>query len=100
MQQFFEGTSLNGFSSSLSNQLQSLTDASDGAFTVELSSMQSNYNDLQDNITNFQDNYITPLQTSLTAEYNSAEIALQELNTTTQQVNAELGNNNTSSSGN
>jgi hypothetical protein len=61
--------------------------------------MQSDYNGLGDDITNFQDNYIVPLQTSLTAEYNSAEIALQELNTTRQQINAELGNN-TSSSGN
>jgi flagellar hook-associated protein 2 len=99
VQQFFEGTTLNGFASSLSNQLQSLTDSSNGAFTVELSNMQSDYNGLGDDITNFQDNYIVPLQTSLTAEYNSAEIALQELNTTRQQINAELGNN-TSSSGN
>ncbi len=60
VQQFFEGTSLNGFASSLSNQLQSLTDSSNGAFTVELSSMQSNYNDLQDDITNFQTNYHRP----------------------------------------
>jgi flagellar hook-associated protein 2 len=97
VQQFFQGTAQNGFSSSLSNQLQSLTDLSGGAFTVELSSMQSNYNDLQANITNYQDSYINPLQTSLTAEYNAAEVALQELNTTTQQVNAELGNNNSSS---
>jgi len=99
VQQFFEGTTLNGFSATLSNQLQSLTDSSDGAFTVEISNLQSNYNDLQDNITNFQDNYLTPLKASLTAEYDAAEIALQELSTTTQEVNAELGNN-TSSSGN
>ncbi len=99
VRQFFEGTALNGFASSLSNQLQGLTDASNGAFTVELSNMQSDYNGLQDDITNFQNNYITPLQASLTAEYNSAEIALQELNTTKQEINAELGNN-TSSSGN
>jgi flagellar hook-associated protein 2 len=97
VQQFFEGTTLNGFSATLSNQLQSLTDSSDGAFTVELSSLQSNYIDLQDNITNFQDNYLTPLKASLTAEYDAAEIALQELNTTTQEVNAELGYNNSSS---
>ena len=98
VQQFFEGTSLNGFSSALSNQLQSLTDSANGAFTVELSSLQSNYNDLQDDINNFQNNYIAPLQASLTAEYDSAEIALQMLNTTKQQINAELGND--SSSGN
>jgi flagellar hook-associated protein 2 len=100
VQNFFEGTSLNGFASSLGKQLQSLTDSSDGAFTVELSSMQSNYNGLQANITNFQDSYIQPLQSSLTTEYNAAEVALQELNTTTQEVNAELGNNSSSSSGN
>lgn len=98
VQQFFEGTSQNGFSSTLSNQLQSMTNSADGAFTVELSSLKSNYNDLQSNITNFQNNYIAPLQASLTAEYDSAEIALQELSTTTQEINAELGNNNTSSS--
>ncbi len=99
VQQFFQGTALNGFASSLSNQLQNLTEPSNGAFTIELSNMQSDYNGLQDDITNFQNNYIVPLQASLTAEYNSAEIALQELNTTKQQINAELGNN-TSSSGN
>ncbi len=97
VQQFFEGTSLNGFASSLSNQLQSLTNSSNGAFTVELSSMQSNYTNLQDDVTNFQTNTIDPLQTHLTSEYDAAEIALQELNTTTQEVNAELGNNTSSS---
>jgi len=96
VQQFFQGTAQNGFANSLSNQLQSLTDLSGGAFTVELSSMQRSYNDLQANSTNFQDSYINPLQQSLTTEYNAAEVALQELNTTTQEVNAELGNNNSS----
>ena len=101
VQQFFEGTSLNGFASSLSNQLQSLTNSSNGAFTVELSTMQSNYTNLQDNVTNFQDNTIAPSANAPDGGVRrSAEIALQELNTTTQQVNAELGYNNTSSSGN
>ncbi|MGC2210609.1 MAG: flagellar filament capping protein FliD [Candidatus Korobacteraceae bacterium] len=97
VQNFFEGPSLNGFANALNTQLQSLTDPADGAFTVDLSSMKSTYNELEDNITNFQQNYITPLQTSLTAEYSSAEIALQTLNTTKQEINAELGNNNSSS---
>jgi flagellar hook-associated protein 2 len=99
VQNFFEGSSLNGFSSALNNQLQGLTDSANGAFTVDLSSMQTTYNDLQDQISDFQTNYLAPLQTSLTAEYNSAEIALQSLSTTKQEINAELGNN-TSSSGN
>jgi flagellar hook-associated protein 2 len=96
VQQFFEGTSLNGFSSALSSQLQNLTDSSTGAFTVDLSSMQSTYNDLTDQINNFEDNYISNLQSRLTAEYNSAEIALESLNTTKQEINAELGNNTSS----
>jgi hypothetical protein len=62
--------------------------------------MQSANTALQSQISDFQTNYIAPLQTSLTAEYNSAEIALQSLNTTKQEINAELGNNNNSSSGN
>jgi flagellar hook-associated protein 2 len=94
VQNFFEGSSLNGFSSALNNQLQSLTNASDGAFTVDLSSMSGTYSDLQEQINNFQQNYITPLQSSLTAEYDSAEITLQSLNTTKEEINAELGNNN------
>jgi flagellar hook-associated protein 2 len=98
VQQFFQGTSLNGFSSALNTQLQSLTDSSDSAFTVELSSLQSNYTGLQDNINNFEENYIASLQTRLTSEYDAAEIALQSLSTTKQEINAELGNN--SSSGN
>ena len=99
VQNFFEGSALNGFSAALNTQLQGLTDASDGAFTVDLSSMQSTYTGLQSQISDFQTNYIAPLQTSLTAEYDSAEIALQSLNTTKQEINAELGNN-TSNSGN
>jgi flagellar hook-associated protein 2 len=97
VQNFFQGSSLNGFANALNTQLQNLTDPADGAFTVDLSSMKTSYNELEDNITNFQQNYITPLQTSLTAEYSSAEIALQTLNTTKQEINAELGNNNSSS---
>jgi flagellar hook-associated protein 2 len=97
VQNFFEGTSLNGFSNALNTQLQSLTAPNTGAFSVDLTSMKNNYNDLEDQINNFEDNYISSLQTNLTAEYDAAEIALQQVNTTKEQINAELGNN---SSGN
>ena len=97
VQQFFEGTALNGFSSALNTQLQSLTEASTGAFTVDLSSMKNTYSNLQDEVSNFEDNYISNLQTKLTSEYDAAEIALQTLSTTKQEINAELGNNSSSS---
>jgi flagellar hook-associated protein 2 len=98
VEQFFEGSALNGFSSALNTQLQSLTSPANGAFTVELSSMTSSYNDLASQISDFEDNYISSLQTNLNAEYSAAEIALQSVNSTRQEINAELGNNSSSGS--
>jgi hypothetical protein len=54
---------------------------------------------LQTDITNFQTNVIAPLKTQLQAEYSSAEIALQQLPAEVKNVDAELGENNSSSSG-
>jgi flagellar hook-associated protein 2 len=98
VQNFFQGSSLNGFANSLQNQLETLTDPSDGAFTVDLNTLQGTYTDLGNQITDFEDNYIANLQTNLTAEYDSAEISLQTLSQTRAQINAELGNNNNSGS--
>jgi len=98
VQSFFQGSSLNGFANSLQNQLETLTDPSDGAFTVDLNTLQGTYTDLGNQITDFEDNYIANLQTNLTAEYDSAEISLQTLSQTRAQINAELGNNNNSGS--
>jgi flagellar hook-associated protein 2 len=97
VQQLFEGTALNGFSASLNNQLQSLTAPTTGAFAVDLSSMQTSYNDLAADVSNFENNYIANLKTQLTAQYDAAEIALQDVQTTKQQINAELGNSTSSS---
>ena len=90
VQKFFEGNSLNGFASALKSRLHTLTDSSTGAFTVELKHLQSSYDELADEIDNFEANYISSLQTRLTAEYNAAEIALQTLNTTRKQIEAQL----------
>jgi flagellar hook-associated protein 2 len=53
---------------------------------------------LQTDITNFETNYITPLQTQLQSQYSQAEILLQQLPTEMQQINTELGLNYTKSS--
>jgi flagellar hook-associated protein 2 len=93
VQSFFQGSSFNGFANSLDQQLTSFISPSNGAFTVDLQSMNSQYNDLQTDITNFQTNYIQPLQTRLQSEYSQAEILLQQLPTQMKQISAELGNN-------
>jgi flagellar hook-associated protein 2 len=94
VQSFFQGTALNGFANSLDQQLTSFISPSNGAFTVDLQSLNSQYTELQTDITNFQTNYITPLQAQLQSEYSQAEILLQELPNEMKQISTELGQNN------
>jgi flagellar hook-associated protein 2 len=96
VQSFFQGTSLNGFANSLDQQLTNFISPAGGAFTVDLQSMNSQITDLQDDINNFETNYITPLKAQLQSEYSQAEIALQELPNQIKQINAELGSNSSS----
>jgi flagellar hook-associated protein 2 len=97
VQSFFQGTSLNGFANSFDQQLTSFISPADGAFTVDLQSMNSQYTDLESDISDFQTNYIAPLQTQLQADYSQAEIALQELPNQLKEIDQELGENNSSS---
>lgn len=94
LQNFFQGSTLNGFANSLDQQLTSFLSPSDGAFTVDLQSLSSQYSTLEDDITNFQTNIISPLQTHLQSEFSQAEIALQQLPGEIKDVDAELGENN------
>ena len=90
VQSFLQGTSSNGFVNFLSNQLSSLTDSTNGAFTVDLQSINNEIQDLQNQINNIQP-YLQQQQTYLTNEFNQADIALEELPTEQAQLNAELG---------
>ncbi|MFZ1132681.1 MAG: flagellar filament capping protein FliD [Terriglobales bacterium] len=90
VQSFMQGASSNGFASTLNNQLNALTDSASGAFTVDLQSITSENTDLQQQINTFQ-TYINNQRTLLTAEYNQADIALQEIPQEQAQINAELG---------
>ncbi len=95
-QNFFQGAALNGFANSLDQQLTSFISPSDGAFTVDLKSLSSEYSTLQDDINNFETNIITPLRTQLQASFSQAEVALQQLPNEIKNVDAELGQNNSS----
>jgi flagellar hook-associated protein 2 len=99
VQNFFQGSALNGFASSMDQQLTNFISPSDGAFTVDLKSTSTEYTELQTDISNFQTNVIAPLKIQLQNEYSSAEIALQQLPNLVRNVDAELGQNNSSSNG-
>jgi flagellar hook-associated protein 2 len=98
VQSFFQGAALNGFANTLDQQLTSFISPADGAFTLDLQSLSTQYTSLQTDISNFETNYITPLKTQLQNEYSQAEIDLQQLPNETKQIDAELGENSSSSS--
>ena len=100
VQSFFQGAAENGFANTVSAQLSTFTDAGNGAFTVDLSSMSSEYTDLTNQINDFENDYITNQQAIYQAEYSQAEIALESLAQTQSQLNSLLNsNNNNSNSG-
>ena len=92
VENFFQGNSSNGFASSLNGQLNSYTDPTQGAFTVDLQSLSSQNSNLQDQIDTFG-RYIASEQTRLTAEYSQADILLQELPNQLNQIDTMLGYN-------
>jgi flagellar hook-associated protein 2 len=93
VQNFFQGTALNGFANTMNTALTTFTAPADGAFTLDLSGISSTSANLTTEISDFETNYISNQQTTLTAEFSSAEIALQQLPTEMAQISAELGNN-------
>ena len=94
---FFQGSgSETGYASSFIATLNQYTDPSQGSFEVDLKSEQSEYADLTNQISTFE-LYIASQQTTLTAEYNNANIALQQLPEQIKQVQALLGENSSGS---
>ncbi len=94
---FFQGDDANGFVASIETSLNTYTDPSQGAFTVDLSSISSENTDLT-NTDNSLELYLSSVQTNLTTEYNNADIALSQLPTTLKQINALLNPSSSSSS--
>jgi flagellar hook-associated protein 2 len=91
VQNFFEGTALNGFASSVNTALNAFTSPANGAFTVDLSSISASNAALTAEISNFETGYIASQQTLLTADFTSAEVALQQLPQQMAELNSELG---------
>ena len=94
---FFQGAASNGFAAALQTSLNAYTDPTEGAFTVELSSISSENTDLT-NQTNTLELYLATQQTALTTEYNTANIALTQLPNEIKQLDALLNPNSSSNS--
>jgi flagellar hook-associated protein 2 len=90
VQNFFEGSALNGFAASFDTSMDIYTNAANGAFKVDLSSIATENSDLAKQIDNFESGYIASQQTLLTAMYTKAESALESLTSTMDQINALL----------
>jgi flagellar hook-associated protein 2 len=99
VQNFFEGTALNGFANSFYNSLNNFTSPANGAFKVDLSSISAASLAITNQINNFETGYIAAQQITLNAEFSSAEEALQALPQEMQQLNAELGFTQTNNNG-
>jgi flagellar hook-associated protein 2 len=96
VQNFLLGSALNGFANSAVNALNTFTDPVNGAFTLDLNGINNQNTDLTNEINDFENNYIASQQTALTAEFSSAEAALQQLPSQLKAIQAELGNNSSS----
>lgn len=93
---FFQGDAFNGFAQTLTSTLDTYTDPSQGSFTVDLKSISAEYSALTDQ-TNTLEVYLASQQTILTAQYNAADIAIQQLPEKLKQINALLNPNSSSS---
>ena len=99
VQNFFEGTALNGFANTTYNALNNFTSPANGAFKVDLSSISASSSSLTSQINDFENGYIANQQTLLTADFTSAEVALQQLPQEMQELNSELGFTNSGNNG-
>ena len=93
VQNFFQGTALNGFAQSFDTTIKSFTNAATGSLTIGIGNLNQTYTGLQSQVDAYESGYIASQKTVLTAMYSKAEIALQSLPTTLKQIQSELGNN-------
>ena len=96
VQNFFQSTALNGFAQQFSTSLDQFNNPATGAITKEIQNLNQQYSSLQSQVNDYESGYIASQQSVLTAMYSKAEIALQQLPAEMQQIQAQLGNNNSS----
>ena len=93
VQNFFQGTALNGFAGTSQSDLAVFDDPGSGVLQSDVQNMNSENTDLQTNVNNYESGYIASQRTILTTMYSNAEVALQQLPTQLKQLQAQLGSN-------
>lgn len=96
---FFQSTDASSFAGNFNDLMTNMTDPTDSAIVLDLSGLQANYTEDQDNINNLQST-LSDLQTTLTNQYSQLNTTLQMYPTTLEEVDTELGLNTNSSNNN
>ncbi len=97
VQNFFQGTSLNGFAQTFSKQIDAYSNVATGTITSEVNNLNSQYTGLQSQVDDYESGYIASQTTVLTAMYSKAEIALQQLPSQLKSIQAQLNPNSSGS---
>jgi flagellar hook-associated protein 2 len=90
VQNFFTNSNSTGFADNMNADLTNLTDPAEGILNQDLASNQSQQNDVNTEITNFQ-TQLAAQATQLTAEFDQVNANLEEYPFTLAEVNAALG---------
>ena len=99
VQSFFMNSSNTGFAQTFDSYLQTQTDPTDGALSMDYNSLQQSDNDLTQQIDDMEAR-ITAQQDSITSEFSTINAELQAFPTQMQQVESELGSTSTSDKSN
>ena len=89
VQNFFQSTATGTFAQQLNNDLQTMTDSTQGALYLEINGLVQSQQDIQKQIDDFETNLQSQQQELLT-EYSQLNATLQGIPLTMQQLSAQL----------
>jgi len=90
MQSFFQNASLSGFANAFNNDLNNLTDPTQGILSLELNQNASEQQDLSNHISDFQAQ-LAVQQTQLINQYSEVNALLEAYPLTLESITAQLG---------
>ncbi len=89
VQNFFQSTTAGTFAQRLNNDLQTMTDSTQGALYLEINGLRQSQQDVQKQIDDFESN-LQSQQQELLLVYSQLNATLQGIPLTMQQLNAQL----------
>jgi flagellar hook-associated protein 2 len=95
VQNFFQSTATGTFAQQLNNDLQTMTDSTQGALYLEINGLRQSQQDVQKQIDDFESN-LQSQQQELLLVYSQLNATLQGIPLTMQQLDAQLSSLNSS----